>query len=143
MMNLQTQEMDLSCINLQMLRASHRVMKIYEDAYRPYGVKATQMPVLNLIEQLKTMTTREIAEKTESERSVLSRKLSVMEKNGWIMAETDSQTREKVFQLTDAGKQLLNEIKPVRLQVQEKLLAQFDENEINLLMNLCDKFHEK
>jgi DNA-binding MarR family transcriptional regulator len=125
-----------------MLRASHRVMKVYEDAYRPYGIKATQLPVLNLIEQFQSMTTREIAEQTESERSVLSRKLAVMEKNNWIQAATDGQTREKVFQLTEEGKRLLDELRPVRTKVQEKLLAQLDENEINLLMNLCDKFHE-
>jgi DNA-binding MarR family transcriptional regulator len=141
-MNMQTNEADLSCINLQMLRASHRVMKVYEDAYRPYGIKATQLPVLNLIEQFQSMTTREIAEQTESERSVLSRKLAVMEKNNWIQAATDGQTREKVFQLTEEGKRLLDELRPVRIKVQEKLLAQLDENEINLLMNLCDKFHE-
>lgn len=141
-MNIQSNETELSCINLQMLRASHRVLKAYEDAYRPYGVKATQLPVLNLIEQYESMTTREIAERTESERSVLSRKLSVMEKNKWIHGATDGQTREKVFKLTDEGKSLLNELKPVRLKVQERLLAQLDDNEVKLLMNLCDKFHE-
>ena len=88
------------------------------------------------------MTTREIAEQTESERSVLSRKLSVMEKNGWIEVHIDAQTREKVFQLTDLGRQLLNEIKPIRESVQEQLLARLDEHEIQLLMHLCDKLHE-
>ena len=46
---MEKDNVDLSCINLQMLRASHRVMKVYEDAYRPFGIKATQFPVLNLI----------------------------------------------------------------------------------------------
>lgn len=135
-------ETDLSCINLQILRASHRVLKAYEDAYRPFGIKATQLPVLNLIGQHKTMTTREIAEKTESERSVLSRKLAVMEKNGWIKSVVNSITREKVFALTEKGEALLAEIKPVRLQVQERLLAKLSEKERMLLLNLCDKFHD-
>lgn len=141
-MNTQNTETDLNCINLQMLRASHRVMKVYEDAYRPYGVKATQLPVLNLIEQKKAMTTREIASQTESERSVLSRKLAVMEKNGWIKAETHPQSREKVFHLSLEGKQLLDTIRPVRARVQEQLLSKLSDSEVNLLMNLCDKFHE-
>jgi len=139
---MEKSNVDLSCMNLQMLRASHRVMKVYEDAYRPFGIKATQFPVLNLINHFKHMTTREIAEHTESERSVLSRKLSVMRKNGWIEMQIDSQTREKVFQLSDSGRQLLSEIKPVRERVQERLLAQLDENEIQLLLNLCDKLHK-
>jgi len=125
-----------------MLRASHRVMKVYEDAYRPFGVKATQLPVLNLIKHFNSMTTREIAEQTESERSVLSRKLTVMKKNGWIEVHIDAQTREKIFQLSESGKQLLDEIKPIRERVQERLLARLDEREIQLLMNLCDKLHE-
>jgi len=139
---MEKDNVDLSCINLQMLRASHRVMKVYEDAYRPFGIKATQFPVLNLINHFNHMTTREIAEQTESERSVLSRKLSVMEKNGWIEVHIDAQTREKIFQLTDLGRQLLNEIKPIRESVQEQLLARLDEHEIQLLMHLCDKLHE-
>ena len=137
---MQATEVDLSCINLQMLRASHRVMKVYEDAYRPFGIKATQLPVLNLIGQFKNMTTREISQHTESERSVLSRKLTVMEKNGWIRSETNSHTREKYFHLTDNGKQLLEDIKPVREKVQNQLLSRLDEQEVTLLMNLCDKF---
>lgn len=133
---------DFNCINLQILRTSHRILKAYEDAYRPYGIKATQLPVLTLIEKQKSLTTKEIADQTESERSVLSRKLAVMEKNGWIYSQVKSTTREKFFQLTDKGRHLLGEIKPVRIQVQERLLSQLDEKERVLLLNLCDKFHE-
>ena len=70
----------LACVNLQMLRASHSVLKSYDDAYRPYGVKATQLPVLNLLSSNGTATTKEIASQTMTERSVLSRKLQVMQK---------------------------------------------------------------
>ena len=37
------------CINLQMMRSSHFVLKTYDEAYRPHGVRATQMPVQNLL----------------------------------------------------------------------------------------------
>lgn len=134
---LDTEE-SLQCVNLQMLRASHMVLKTYDDAYRPFGVRATQLPVLNLIAQGPT-TVKTIAEETVTERSVLSRKLQVMEKNGWIQREKMEGSREKAYTLTDEGKALFDKLLPVRMQVQHELLGRLDDNERSLLMGLCDK----
>lgn len=131
-------EEQLHCVNLQMLRASHMVLKTYDDAYRPFGVRATQMPVLNLIATGPT-TVKTIAEETVTERSVLSRKLQVMEKNGWIRRQSIAGSREKAYVLTEDGKDLLDNVKPVRLEVQALLLARLDDSERNLLIGLCDK----
>lgn len=133
------QNEQLMCINLQMLRASHMVMKTYDDAYRPYGVRATQLPVLNLVEARGPVTIKLIADETVSERSVLSRKLQVMEKHGWITREGIPGSREQAYSLTEAGKVLLEKIKPVRLQVQNELLGRLDDSERQLLLGLCDK----
>jgi len=127
------------CINFQMLKTSHVVMKLYEDAYRGYGVKATQLPVLNIIAEKKLVTIKEIADVTASERSVLSRKLQVMEKNNWIKSEYVYDTREKAFRLSEGGKQLVNKIQPARLKVQKELMARLSLDEQHLLMSLCEK----
>jgi len=129
----------LYCINLQMFKTSHVVMKLYEDAYREYGIKATQLPVLNVIEQFDLVTIKEIADVTASERSVLSRKLQVMEKNGWIKSETIYDTREKAFRLSDSGKELVQKILPIRLKVQNQLMGKLSVDEQHLLMSLCEK----
>jgi DNA-binding MarR family transcriptional regulator len=129
----------LMCINLQMLRASHVVLKTYDDAYRPYGIRATQLPVLNLIAQRGPVTIKVIADETESERSVLSRKLQVMEKHGWIAREGIPGSREQAYSLSEEGKALLDKIKPVRMQVQNELMGRLDESERQLLLGLCDK----
>jgi len=139
-MNENEETMDsLACVNLQMLRASHSVLKSYDDAYRPYGVKATQLPVLNLLSSNGTATTKEIALQTMTERSVLSRKLQVMQKNEWIEPKYIRNTREKAYTLTEKGQELVNRVLPVRLDVQEKLLSKLSEDERDLLINLCDK----
>ena len=142
-MNTNTSESDREpgCMNLQMLRASHRVLKAYEDAYRPYGLKATQLPVLDLVAKNQDMTIKEIAEQTESERSVLSRKLQVMEKKGWIKSHVIRETREKAYSITTTGNDLLNRIQPARLTVQNQIFNHLNHKERELLLNLCDKFH--
>ena len=125
------------CVNMQMLRTSHFIMKAYDEAYRDLGVRATQTPVLGILARNRSATIREIADEMESERSVMSRKLQVMEKNGWI-AET-VQGKEKTFTLTDAGRKLMEKVWPIRLEVQNRLLGQLSNAEQDLLFNLCDK----
>lgn len=130
----------LLCVNLQILRASHTVLKVYDEAYRPFGVRATQLPVLNLIATHGPLTIKAIADETASERSVLSRKLQIMEASGWIREDVAAPgSREKAFVLTDKGRELVNELLPVRHEVQEKLLARLSAEERGLLLSLCGK----
>lgn len=114
-------------------------MKLYEDAYREYGIKATQLPVLNIIAESGVITIKDIAKITASERSVLSRKLHVMEKNGWINSEYVYDTREKAFRLSEIGTQLIVDILPARMKVQNELMGKLSEKEQSLLMSLCEK----
>lgn len=125
------------CVNMQMLRTSHFIMKTYDNAYRDLGVRATQTPVLGILARNESATIREIADEMETERSVMSRKLQVMEKNGWIRESI--QGKEKVFKLTDQGRKLMEKVWPIRLEVQEKLLGQLSDAEQQLLFGLCDK----
>jgi len=130
----------LQCVNMQMLRTSHFIMKAYDEAYRDLGVRATQTPVLGILARNQSATIREIADEMESERSVMSRKLQVMEKNGWITESTNG--KEKTFTLTDAGRKLMEKVWPIRLEVQNRLLGQLSKAEQDLLFGLCDKLKE-
>ena len=132
-----------SCINMQILRASHYVLKTYDDAYRDLGVRATQMPVIGLIARKGPITIRQIADEMESERSVLSRKLQVMEKNGWISEDPETTGKEKSFVLAEEGKTLVQRILPVKQAVQEKILNKLSDDERNLLLNLCSKLKQE
>lgn len=125
------------CVNMQMLRTSHFIMKEYDHAYRDLGVRATQTPVLGILARTGSATIREIADEMETERSVMSRKLQVMEKNGWIRESVNG--KEKTFMLTDTGRSLMERVWPIRLEVQNRLLGQLNEDEQSLLFNLCDK----
>jgi DNA-binding MarR family transcriptional regulator len=131
------------CVNMQMLRTSHYILKAYDDAYRELGVRATQTPVLGIMARQPTATIREIADQMETERSVMSRKLQVMEKNGWIEEVVHDAGKEKSFRLTKKGRALMNKIMPIRLQVQGQLLGRLTEQEQNLLFTLCDKLKDE
>jgi len=126
------------CINLQVLKASHFILKTFDDAYREFGVRATQLPVLRILAENDCVSIKDIARLLESERSSMFRKLKVMEKSGWIR-ETASQGKEKNYQLTDSGRTLVQDMEKVRLQVQDDLLSRLSVEEQTLLISLCGK----
>ena len=128
-----------ACMNMQILRASHYILKTYDDAYRALGVRATQMPVIGLISRQGPITIKSIAEEMESERSVMSRKLQVMEKNGWIKEDPETTGREKTFVITTAGKELIDKIVPIKNKVQQDILDKLSMDEQALLLGLCGK----
>jgi len=128
-----------ACINLQMMRSSHYILKAYDEAYRPFGIRATQMPVLGAVARHEPVTIREIADELETERSVMSRKLQVMEKSGWVREDPDTSGKEKTFVLTKEGKELIQQILPVRMEVQQRLMSALSDDELNLLLTLCNK----
>ena len=131
------------CINMQILRASHYVLKTYDDAYRDLGVRATQMPVVGLISRKGPITIRQIADEMESERSVMSRKLQVMEKNGWISEDPETTGKEKSFVVAEEGRALIERVLPVRFEVQQKILNKLSDEERNLLLSLCTKLKQE
>ncbi|MDH5360940.1 MAG: hypothetical protein OEX03_10275 [Gammaproteobacteria bacterium] len=138
------QQLDMAqqgaCMNLQVLRASHFVLKAFDEAYREFGVRATQLPVLAMMaENPSPVSIKEIAEVVESERSVMFRKLKVMEKNGWIVEDQAITGKEKMYLLTDSGRKLIDDLGPIRAQVQEKLMTRLAPDEQHLLMSLCGK----
>jgi len=128
-----------ACINLQVMRSSHYILMAYDEAYRPFGVRATQMPVLGAVARRQPVTIREIADELESERSVMSRKLQVMEKSGWVKEDAETSGREKTFVLTEEGKALINKVLPARLEVQQRLMKALTKEEFDLLLSLCSK----
>lgn len=128
-----------ACINLQMMRSSHYVLKVYDEAYRPYGIRATQMPVLGTVARHQPVTIRQIADDLESERSVMSRRMQVMQKSGWVKEDTKTSGKEKTFVLTKKGKNLIEKILPVRMEVQQRMMSVLTKEELNLLLTLCNK----
>lgn len=126
------------CINLQVLKASHYILKTFDDAYREFGVRATQLPVLRILAENDSVSIKDIARLLESERSSMFRKLKVMEKSGWIK-EAASHGKEKIYKLTEQGRKLVEEMEKVRLKVQDDLLSRLSAEEQMLLISLCGK----
>jgi DNA-binding MarR family transcriptional regulator len=62
-----------------------------------------------------------------------------MESRGWIVEDPETTGREKTFLLTEDGKALVEKILPVRMAVQQRMMSALTEEEMNLLLTLCNK----
>ncbi|MGM0412482.1 MAG: MarR family winged helix-turn-helix transcriptional regulator [Pseudomonadota bacterium] len=128
---------ETACMNLQVLRVSHYVLKCFDEAYREHGVRATQIPVLMQLRGRAEATVREVATALESERSVMFRKLRILAERGWVQELPRDTGRERRYSLTDDGEALLARTEPARAAVQERLFGRLTEAEQGLLLSLC------
>ncbi len=127
-----------TCVNMQILRASHRILQRFDEAYRPFGIRATQLPVLALVARLGPVSLKRLVAETAGERSALSRKLAVMERHGWVEA-VPGRGREKRYRITAAGEALLRRVAPVRDRVQAELLGRLSTEEAAQFLALCQR----
>ncbi len=122
---------------MQILRASHAILQRFDRAYRPFGIRATQLPVLALVAQLGPVDLKRLVVETAGERSALSRKLRVMADQGWI--EESRQGRGKRYQITTKGRELLRRVEPVRDQVQAELMQALGGEDATRFLELCQR----
>ncbi len=126
-----------ACVNMQILRASHAILQRFDRAYRPFGIRATQLPVLALVARLGPVELKRLVLETAGERSALSRKLKVMVAQGWVAEER--QGREKRYRITPEGRALLRQVEPVRDQVQAELMAALGAEEAARFLASCQR----
>jgi DNA-binding MarR family transcriptional regulator len=103
------------------LRLLNRVItNIYDDAFRPFGLKISQGNVLILTGKLGLATPAQICEYLQLDMSTLSRNVEVMRKKGWLEIVPGADARSRPFRLTAQGKRLIERAMPAWEQAQEQ-----------------------
>ena len=86
---------------------------IYDAAFRPFGLKATQINLLVLVAKAGPIRRIEIAKSLHLDPSTLTRNLKIMLTNGWIKEIADGEDgRGFPVVVTPQGRDLLNQIGP-------------------------------
>jgi DNA-binding MarR family transcriptional regulator len=110
--------MTCACYNLR--RTSRAVTQVFDAYFEPLGVKATQFTVLAALsyENQGRPTVTHLAAALVLEQSSLSRNLAVLERQGLLVLEPGEDKRERIVQLTRAGRALLARGYPLWKQAQ-------------------------
>lgn len=93
-----------SCHCLAARKRARAITRLYEEKLRPLGLRATQFSILAVLSLKGASPVGELAERLGLNRTSLTRSAAVLERNGWV-AEADSEdARERLLQLTEAGR---------------------------------------
>lgn len=99
-----------ACYNLR--RAARATTRLYDEFLRPSGLRSTQYSMLMAARVQGPVTLMKLAEMTVTERTTLTRNLSILSKKGLVVVEPGEDRRERLVSITEEGLRVLTEAIP-------------------------------
>jgi len=104
----------LECLCASFRRASRALTQHYEEALRPFGLRATQFTVLQALSIAKDIRQGRLGQ-------ILAMDSTTMSRRGWIAKVPGKDRRERRLRMTRAGEDLYRRAQPRWEKVQTRL----------------------
>ncbi len=130
-----------TCIALRLRLLNRVVTKVFDDALRPAGLKASQVNILVTAWKLGLASPLRVCEVLQMDPSTLSRNLERMRANGWLEVVPGNDGREQPFRLTGAGRQLLEKAVPRWEKAQKQAQQLLGDGAVELLRRVVKRLH--
>lgn len=102
------------CLCLHLQRAARVTARLFDDAFRPFGITNGQFSLLMALNRPKPPRISEVAPLLAMDRTTLTASLKPLERRGLIAIMVDNKDRRiRRLALTDAGRDLLVRAVPV------------------------------
>jgi DNA-binding MarR family transcriptional regulator len=96
------------CLCLHVQRASRAIGRMFDDAFRPFGLTNFQFSLLMMLNRPSPPTIGTLAEELAMDRTTMTANLKVLERRGLlIVRRAHDDSRVKLVALTSAGRSLL------------------------------------
>ena len=97
-----------NCLCLRVQRASRAIGRMFDDAFRPFGLTNFQFSLLMMLNRPSPPTIGTLAEDLAMDRTTMTANLKVLERRGLLTVRRDhDDSRVKLVVLTRAGRSLL------------------------------------
>jgi len=106
-------EIGRTCACYHLRRTARAITRLYDDFLRPSGLRVTQYSVLIVAKARGPVALTKLAEMTTTERTTLTRNLTILEKKGFIRIEPGMDRRERQVSITEQGQELLIKTMPL------------------------------
>lgn len=110
------------CVCFNLRRAARAITQRYDEAFRPTGLRATQISVLFPVQVLGPLTISRLAEATETDRTTLTRNLRLLERGGLIRTDRGDDRRERQVSITERGRAVLHRVHPSWERIQGRMV---------------------
>lgn len=114
----------LPCLCANFRRASRALTQLYETAIRPFGIRATQLTILQVLSRAGDLPQGKLGEILAMDSTSLTRTLAIMKRHGWVAYRPGEDRRERWVCLSTAGKSQLRRVEPAWERVQSQLQNQ-------------------
>ena len=121
-----------ACANLR--KAVRAVSQLYDDAFRPIGLRATQFGLLGATGMLGPLTINRLAEAIVMDRTTLTRNLRPLEKQGLLRIRPGKDRREREVSITKRGETILAKGYPLWKKAQGKVVKGLGQERVNRLL---------
>ncbi len=111
------------CYCILLRKASRKLSSLYDDALEPIGINVAQFSLLRHIERGQPISITELGRQTELERSTVSRNIKVLEGMDLVATGAGADQREAVVELTENGRNILQDGAPLWQGAQDKIEA--------------------
>lgn len=112
-MPLSALNLNESCLNFALRRASRAVSQLFDKELAPLNLRSTQLNLLIGISEQKNKSLTEIAAHMVMDRTTLTRNLKPLEKAGLISNMALSDKRVRSYKLTLEGESLVQKALPL------------------------------
>ncbi|MDE2141292.1 MAG: MarR family transcriptional regulator [Elusimicrobia bacterium] len=127
------------CTSLKLRMASRALTQVYDEVFRPLGIKSTQFSLLRMIQHHGPITFQGLAEKMVLDQTTLPRSLRTIEKDGYILIERGEDRRERLVSITSKGTAALERAVPLWQKAQGLVRAKFQGERLDQLMADLDR----
>jgi DNA-binding MarR family transcriptional regulator len=123
-------------------QTSRALTQLYETAFRPLGLRATQFTILQALSLAGEVTQRRLGEILGTDSTTLTRTLLIMLRKGWIAERRAEDRRERHLLLAKGGQTLFNRALPVWEKVQSRLRRQLGKQAWENLLEITHQVTE-
>lgn len=113
--------------------------QIYDEALRPSGLRATQLPLLTIVEASGPIGVTELAKALATDRTTLTRNLKPLLRQQLLEVADGTDRRQRPIVLTSMGRERLAQALPLWTGVQARLADGFGQARWQSLLGDLDE----
>ena len=121
-------------------RVSEAIARVYSERF---DLSVTEWRVMAVLGRYPELSAGEVAQRTAMDKVAVSRAVARLLESGRLARETsDTDRRRSVLRLSTEGHAIYDEVAPLALAFQQRLLGGMDDDERALLFRLLDRLDE-
>ena len=127
------------CVAVRIRMINRVITAIYDERFRPVGIKASQMNILVALAVFGPHKQADICRVLKIDPSTLSRNVDRMKRNGWLEKTDGPDDEPGLVAVTPRGRKKIAEAFPAWNDAQEEVRSALGDEAIDGIMRLGDK----